>query len=164
VKAKKAYLLLGSNLGDRRFYLSEAKTALSAQGTILESSKIYLTKPWGASKQPDHFNQLIILQTTTPAPQLMQFILEVEASLGRERGHQWGARTIDIDILFYNFEIFDSDFLKVPHAHLHERNFALIPMMELAPDLEHPLMGKTIEELYFGCPDSLEVLMLEQNG
>ncbi len=164
VREAESYLLLGSNVGNRYQHLQSALRLLRSLGKIIRKSHIYLTKSWGEKSQRDHYNQAIHLSTNLPPNDLMHALLKIENQLGRERIHTYGPRTIDVDILLYDQELHQTDFLTLPHPQLHLRNFALIPLMELAAELAHPRYGKTIEELYFECEDSLDVLMLENDG
>ncbi len=158
------YLLNGSNQGNRADNLLAAQARLCKIGQITSQSHMYLTKAWGNVEQPDHYNQALSLLTALDAHELMQQLLDIECDLGRKRSTGIEPRTIDLDILFYNDLIEDSRLLKVPHPRLAERNFVLVPMLEIAPQLRHPVLKKTIEELYLECPDNLEVLMLEHHG
>ena len=158
------FLLLGSNQGKRRKHLENARQAIAKFGHIEQLSQIYLTKAWGDNLQPDHYNQALELQTALGPEDMMQTLLQIERELGRERRAEMQPRTIDLDMLFYEDLICASPLLSLPHPRIAERNFVLVPMMEIAPQLRHPLLEKTIEELYLECPDHLEVLMLEHDG
>lgn len=157
-----AYLLTGSNMGDRVVYLNQAIELLNKEaGFISNSSSLYETRAWGKEDQPDFLNQALQLETELSPDQLLEVLLRIEEKIGRERSKKWEARVIDIDILFYDNLVVESDHLNIPHKHLHERNFTLIPMLEIAPELEHPVFSKTIEELYWASKDPLEVYLLE---
>ena len=161
-KTELCYLLTGANLGDRFGTLDKAIRLIEARiGSINAVSSLYETAAWGVEQQPDYLNQAISVQTKLPPQELLDEILRIEESLGRVRRVKWGSRTIDIDILFYGNQIINTPSLSIPHAQLHRRNFVLIPLLELAPELVHPSMGKTIEELYWDCPDELDVIQLE---
>lgn len=153
-----AYLILGSNLGNRETYLSEAIKLISERaGKILNSSSIYNTAAWPPqSGQSDFLNQAIQIETELSADELLQTILDIELILGRKRAMKWDARTIDIDILFYNQEVIQAPNLTIPHAFLHERKFVLAPLAEIAKDLVHPVFKKTIGELLSGTSDKLD--------
>ncbi len=156
-----AYLLLGSNEGNRQQWLSDAVRHIEAScGRIMNRSSIYTTAAWGIEEQPDFLNIAIAIDTELSASDLLQEILSIEKLLGRERKVKWGQRTIDIDILFFGNEIIDRPELKVPHPFIQDRRFALAPMNEIAPDLVHPVFNKTIAQLLRDCPDPLEVAVL----
>ncbi len=155
------YLLLGSNLGDRETYLAKSRKLLEQEiGEIRKKSSLYETASWGKREQPDFLNQVVLVNTETDPQVILANILSIEKKLGRIRGEKWGSRTIDIDILFYGNKIIEETNLVIPHPFLHERRFALAPLMELNPELEHPLMKKTIKELYSSLTDSLLVKRL----
>ncbi len=162
---KTAYLSLGSNMGDRSRNLAMARAHLKAHiGAEVRESHVYLSKAWGMTEQPDFYNQVVCYLTDKSAEDLLDICLTTERSMGRVRDHKWTRRAIDIDLLFLDDEIRNSQTLTLPHPYISKRNFVLIPLMELAPDLVHPILGKTIEELYLQTEDMLEVLMLENDG
>ena len=142
------YLLLGSNLGNRKEILDKAIKLLNQKvGIIISQSKDYETAPWGVTDQPDFLNLVVSIQTRLKPLQILEITQSIENQLGRIRKEKWGARLIDIDILFYGNEIIDEPNLKIPHPLLQERDFALSPLEEIAPDFVHPVLGKTILEL-----------------
>jgi 2-amino-4-hydroxy-6-hydroxymethyldihydropteridine diphosphokinase len=160
-RAMTAYLLLGSNEGDRQQWLSDAVRHIEAScGKVISSSSVYTTAAWGLEEQPDFLNMAIAIKTELSAPDLLEEILAVEKLLGRERTVKWGQRTIDIDILFFGNDIIDLPELKVPHPFIQDRRFALAPMNEIAPDLAHPVFNKSIAQLLAECPDQLEVTIV----
>lgn len=154
-----AYLILGGNKGDKFKNLQIAiKHIETWLGTVVKKSDIYVTAAWGNHDQPDFANQVICLQTNLPAQELLNELLRIEEELGRVRDHQkWMERTMDIDVLFFNDEIIDTDVLKIPHPFIQERKFVLVPMAELAPKFRHPILKKSIETLLAECKDELEV-------
>jgi 2-amino-4-hydroxy-6-hydroxymethyldihydropteridine diphosphokinase len=154
----RAYLLTGSNLGDREQNLSTARTLINETcGTIVITSSLYETAAWGKTDQPSFLNQALELDTTLQARQLIRRILKVEKIMGRVREEKYGPRLIDIDILLFNMERHNYQFLKLPHPELTNRRFALLPLSEIAPEIIHPVFHKTIAQLLEECPDQLDV-------
>lgn len=155
------YILLGSNLGDSRKYLTDATFEIGNRlGNIRKQSSLYQTASWGNHNQPDFINQVIELQTELSPYALLSGVLDIEAKLGRERHEKWGSRTIDIDILLYNDLIIDEKDLKIPHPYLPQRRFALEPLAEIASDFIHPQTGKNIKSLLLDLTDKLLVKKL----
>jgi 2-amino-4-hydroxy-6-hydroxymethyldihydropteridine diphosphokinase len=154
----KAYLLIGGNLGDRIGNLFLAIEAISHTcGKVTEQSQVYETAAWGKTDQPDFLNQLLLIETILSPEELLQSVLEIETKLGRKRELRFGARTIDIDILYYADLIIESPELVIPHPRIAERLFTLVPLMELAPDLIDPRSGCTIAGMLHNCNDTLSV-------
>ncbi|MBC7826689.1 MAG: 2-amino-4-hydroxy-6-hydroxymethyldihydropteridine diphosphokinase [Chitinophagaceae bacterium] len=154
----KAYLLMGGNVGDTMNNLQQAIELLNKEcGTIVQKSSVYETAPWGKTDQQDFLNQAVLLVTNLSAQELMHHILLIEEKLGRRRIEKYGPRVIDIDILFFNGAIIRDPQLTIPHPELQYRRFALVPLVEIAPDMSHPVLDKTITELLMNCPDHLEV-------
>ena len=155
---EKVYLLLGSNLGDRNYYLKEAfKSIELAIGKVERWSSFYETESWGKTDQPNYINQVLISKTNLEPTEILEKILHIEKELGRERNEKWGSRTIDIDILFYGSEILETEKLTIPHPELHKRRFTLAPLLELNPNFVHPVLSKTIKQLYTCLTDKLFV-------
>ena len=146
----KVYLGLGSNMGDREGYLAKAKDMLIAHDEIkiLKESEILETAPYGNMDQADFLNQVIFIETELSAKDLFAVCQKVENISGRVRTKKWGPRTLDIDILFYEDQIIDTKELKIPHADIHNREFALRLMLELAPEFMHPVLGESIQVIY----------------
>jgi 2-amino-4-hydroxy-6-hydroxymethyldihydropteridine diphosphokinase len=146
-----AYIALGSNLGDRRATLDAALNSLhAANGVVVKSVSRYLeTEPLGPPNQPMYLNAAACLRTTLAPRHLLETCLGVERLLGRDRtsSTRWGPRRIDIDLLLFADMVIDEPGLKVPHPHLHQRDFVLIPLAEIAPKTLHPGLGVTIESL-----------------
>jgi 2-amino-4-hydroxy-6-hydroxymethyldihydropteridine diphosphokinase len=143
-----AHLLLGSNLGNSEALLTEACRQLALQcGTIVATSAIHTTVAWGPVPQPDYQNQALALETDLDPADLLHACLRIEAELGRRRTVRWGPRTMDIDLLFYDDLMLETEDLQLPHPRLHERLFVLQPLAEIAPEKIHPRFGKTIGEL-----------------
>jgi 2-amino-4-hydroxy-6-hydroxymethyldihydropteridine diphosphokinase len=152
------FLLLGSNLGDRKLLLFEAIKHIETEvGPVLQASSVYETQSWGKTDAPDYLNQVLMLQTEIPAREVLRKILAIELSMGRRREEKWGSRTIDIDILFYGDVVIDEPDLKVPHPEMHKRRFTLEPLAELVPEFEHPLIKKNILQLKNELIDNLVV-------
>lgn len=161
-KLKKTHLLTGANLGDRIGTLEAARRLIEVKiGTVLKTSGIYETQSWGNVDQPDYLNQALEVATSLPPGAVLEAIFEIEATLGRIRRSKWESRLIDIDILFYENKVLNTKELTIPHPHLHRRNFVLVPMLEIAPNKQHPIYKKTIEELYEETEDTLDVVLLD---
>lgn len=141
-------LSLGSNVGDRLNYLTLSKTAIRNYiGSIQFSSNIYETEPWGIDNQDSYLNQVVAVQTDRTPNDLLDNIHLIERELGRIRRVHYGPRTIDIDILYYGERIIDIENLKIPHPHIQKRRFILVPLSEILPQMQHPLLKKTNQEL-----------------
>ena len=154
----KAALLLGSNQGDRDKMLKNAVSMIAKTiGKIKNQSTVYETSAWGNTDQPDFLNIAITLDTELKPEQVLEEILKIENKLGRTRNKRWEPRTIDIDILFYDNIIIETDDLKIPHPYLHQRMFALEPLLEIAPDWVHPVFNKNLNKLIAECEDTLKV-------
>ena len=145
------YLSLGSNMGNRAANLKEAIAALPPQMEVKAKSKVYETPPWGYTEQQKFLNQVVMVTTYVEPIPLLKHLKRLEVALGRKPTFQYGPRLIDIDILFYDDLIMESDVVAIPHPRLHERGFVLTPMMDIAPDLPHPINHKTIRELIASC-------------
>jgi 2-amino-4-hydroxy-6-hydroxymethyldihydropteridine diphosphokinase len=142
------YLSTGSNLGNRENYLLRAEEAITEfVGHIDARSSVIETAPWGKTDQPNFLNRVLRVKTKMPPHFLMDTLLQIERDMGRNRHEKWGPRIIDLDILFFDNRIINEEGLCVPHPHLHERDFVLKPMVEIAPDFMHPTMEKTMVEL-----------------
>ena len=141
----KAYLGLGTNMGDRLEYLNSACTILSQYENIniTNKSKIYETKAWGYTDQADFLNMCLEIETSLDEFQLLEVCGQVEQKLNRERIIRWGPRTIDVDILFFNDIILNNEKLSIPHPRISERAFVLIPLMDLNTNLV--IKNKTID-------------------
>jgi len=153
----RVFLLTGSNLGNRLEFLKLAQTELQNKvGKLVKASLIYQTAAWGKTDQADFLNQVLELETDLPAQEILKLNQEIEKAAGRNRKEKWGARELDIDILFYKNLVLETPELTIPHPQLHNRRFTLLPLAEIAPDLVHPKFKKTVAELLKNCPDDLE--------
>jgi 2-amino-4-hydroxy-6-hydroxymethyldihydropteridine diphosphokinase len=154
----KVYLLLGSNLGDSSLQLSHARLKIEERiGIIRKYSSLYRTAAWGDTDQPDFLNQIIFIETALTAEEILRKILSAEEELGRIRTVKNAARIIDIDILFFNKEIINTESLTVPHPEIPNRRFVLEPLAELSPHFIHPVLQKRISQLLSECTDDLNV-------
>lgn len=153
-----AYLLTGGNIGDRLVHLQVAKTAIEKDcGIITNASDIYETEAWGGIDQLPFLNQALKLQTHLSATELLYCLLKIEQHMGRERIIKYGPRIIDIDILFFNMDIIDTEELKVPHPQMQHRRFVLQCLNDIAPHFIHPVLKKTVAQLLAECTDKLNV-------
>lgn len=158
----KVFVLLGSNQGKRKQFLSKAKKLLAEQcGKIVRESSVYETAAWGNNKQAYFLNQVIIISTNLSADNLMQSLLLIENKLGRVRKEKFGPRTIDLDILFYDDLVYHSAVVTIPHPAIQDRRFVLIPLIEIAPRKRHPVYLKTVSALLKECTDMLNVKKLK---
>ena len=143
----KAFIGAGSNLGNREANLEAAKERLTLLVKFLCASPVYETDPVGGPPQGKYLNAVWEIETSLGADDLLNALLEIESAMGRVRKEKNGPRVIDLDILFCGDQIVNKPGLRIPHPRLHEREFVLKPMMDLAPDFRHPVFKKTITEL-----------------
>jgi len=141
------YLALGSNIDDRSANLQAAIAALPPAVRVLDQSPVYETPPWGFTIQPLFLNMALKGRTRLAPPALLAYLKHLETQMGRTPSIRYGPRLIDIDILFYDELVLAAPELTIPHPHLSERAFVLVPLADLAPDLVHPVSGKTVREL-----------------
>lgn len=141
------YIALGSNLGNREKYLEKTIKKISEFAQITKKSSIYETKPVGYKDQGDFLNMVIEITTQLRPYELLKKLQKIETSLKRKREIKNGPRTIDLDIIFYNYEIINEKNLKIPHPEMHKRNFVLNPLVEIAPFMIHPVLKQNILSL-----------------
>jgi len=155
----KVYFVIGGNLGDREFYLERTANYIAERiGTIVKHSSIFESEPWGFNHDQYFLNQALIVETSLSPAAIMLEISFIEGTLGREkRGEGYFARTVDIDILFFDHQVLFTPSLIIPHKFLHKRLFVLKPLVEIAPDFIHPLCSVTIRELLSTCTDTSKV-------
>ena len=152
------YLLLGSNMGDIEQMLAVAISMIEKNiGKLVKSSSIYRTAAWGKEDQPDFLNQIIIVSSSLSSSTVLNEIFGIEKEMGRVRTTKNAARVIDIDMLFFNEEIIQTETLTVPHPQIQNRRFVLVPLAEISPDFQHPLLKKSSLELLSICSDKLNV-------
>lgn len=150
---KRVFLSLGSNIGDRISNIQHSVNALTMTKNvqIVKSSSFYETEPWGYKNQNWFINAAIAIDTDLEPLELLETINKIELQLGRNRENEirWGQRTIDIDILMYENRVISiENKLIIPHPQMHKRAFVLVPMLEVKADLIHPILNKTISQLY----------------
>lgn len=151
----RAYLGLGSNSDDRAIMLKRARILINIHlGVVTSLSRLYDTQPWGYHAQANFTNQVIEIRTTLEPKTLHSRLLKIEAHLGKHKTSKYGPRNIDVDILLFEDQIINEADLKIPHPRMHERNFVLIPLTEIAPAMVHPILGRTIEDLKSRCGDT----------
>jgi 2-amino-4-hydroxy-6-hydroxymethyldihydropteridine diphosphokinase len=146
-----AYVGLGGNVGAVAETLRQAVQVLGRlpQTAVRAVSSLYRTPAWGHAQQPDFVNGVVALETSLTAQELLQALLRIELEFGRDReaGQRWGPRTLDLDLLLYGDAILEAPGLRLPHPHLHERAFALVPLLEIAPDVFIPGQGAARDAL-----------------
>ena len=145
----RAYIALGSNLGDKKAYLDQAIKALKQhkECRVQKVSSYLVTEPYGGVEQDDFLNACLSLDTLLSPEELLDLLHEIEQAAHRERLIHWGPRTLDLDILLYDNEVLETEDLIIPHVEMHKRDFVLKPLAEIAPNKRHPILGKTIGEL-----------------
>lgn len=158
-----AFLSLGSNKGDRLSAIQQAVSFLSNDNSIevAATSSFYETEPWGKKNQSWFVNAVIAIRTNLSPVELLRVCQDIETKLGRNRENEirWGERSMDIDILFYDDLVISNEILTIPHKYVHERAFALVPMLEIKPNYIHPVLNKTILELHEELNDPEDVFL-----
>ena len=143
-----AYIALGSNLGDKEKNLRRAIMLLMQQGIDVEKVSSFIsTEPYGVTDQPQFLNAVCRVRTNLPPLALLDVLLATELAMGRVRLRHWGERNIDLDLLLYEDEVMDVPRLRLPHPDMQNRDFVLLPLAEIAPELVHPTLKKSIKEL-----------------
>ena len=143
-----AYIALGSNLGDKEANLRLALELLIERGVeIVKTSTFISTEPYGVTDQPQFLNGVCEVRTSLEPLELLHTLLDIEQEMGRVRLRHWGERNIDLDLLLYEDVVLDTEELKLPHPDMQNRDFVLLPLAEIAPELVHPILQKSIEEL-----------------
>ncbi|AJG40763.1 2-amino-4-hydroxy-6-hydroxymethyldihydropteridine pyrophosphokinase [Thermotoga sp. RQ7] len=144
----KVVIALGSNLGDREMNLKTAIVKMKERGMYIEKLSSFVeTEPYGYTDQPKFLNAVCLVETDLSPRTLLNTLLEIEREMGRVRTVKWGPRVIDLDIVFYENLIVNEEGLIIPHPDAHNRLFVLEPLSEIAPDLVHPVLKKTVQEL-----------------
>ena len=152
------YLQLGSNIGDRLDNLDQSIKIITERiGNVLGKSSVYESTPWGVENQRNFLNQVIFLKSNFDPYTILDLVLQIEKDMGRIRIEKWGERIIDIDILFIDDLIIESENLCIPHEFISKRKFVLQPMCEIAPGFIHPKLNKTISQLLEECIDDEKV-------
>ena len=143
-----AYLALGSNLGDKEANLRRALELVQQRGVeVVKTSSFICTEPYGVTDQPQFLNGVCEVRTSLEPLELLHTLLDIEQEMGRVRLRHWGERNIDLDLLLYEDVVLDTEELKLPHPDMQNRDFVLLPLAEIAPELVHPILQKSIEEL-----------------
>lgn len=143
-----AYIAIGSNLGDKEKNLRRALLLLTQQGVeVVRVSSFLSTEPYGVTDQPQFLNAVACVRTSLAPLALLDVLLATELAMGRVRLRHWGERNIDLDLLLYEDVVLDTPRLHLPHPDMQNRDFVLLPLAEIAPELKHPTLQKTIYEL-----------------
>ena len=159
---KEVVLHLGSNAGDKETIIKQAIVDFKQLGSVIKCSSFYRTEPWGLKEQDDFFNMAVLLETDLMVEDLFIALQGIEKQYPIIKNTKWGPRYLDIDILFYDNQIYYSRDLKIPHPRLHKRNFVLIPLLEIIPEKMHPVLGKSVTQLKEECLDESKVYLTDK--
>ncbi len=151
----KVFLGIGGNIGDKnKNFIRANKLIAEKLGKITQISSIYETPPWGFHSDDVFWNQILVIETKLEAEELLWRINEIEEMFGRKRGEErYSSRQMDIDILYFNEEFFETKTLIIPHTRIQERRFVLVPLVEIAPNFKHPLLRMTSVKMLEICRD-----------
>jgi 2-amino-4-hydroxy-6-hydroxymethyldihydropteridine diphosphokinase len=159
LEQKEAYLLLGTNLGDRSANLRRAIELINCEvGNVFATSSVYETEAWGKTDQPGFLNQALGVKSALTPLSMLEALLHIEQKMGRVRLEKWGERLIDIDLIFYGEDtIIDDQHLKLPHPEMHKRRFVLEPLNDIAGNYIHPVFKEKISSILSNLSDELAV-------
>ncbi|WP_079504214.1 2-amino-4-hydroxy-6-hydroxymethyldihydropteridine diphosphokinase [Mesobacillus jeotgali] len=162
----KAYIALGSNVGDRFGYLTQAIILLESHEmiTVVNTSSVYETDPVGYTDQDQFLNMAIQVETNLSPFELLDTCLRIELKLGRKRQIKWGPRTLDLDILLYNQENIETEKLTIPHPRMSERAFVILPLLEMDPSITLPTMREPLKNCLLSIPDREGVRIWKQKN
>ncbi|MGB4595305.1 MAG: 2-amino-4-hydroxy-6-hydroxymethyldihydropteridine diphosphokinase [Anaerolineaceae bacterium] len=155
--SERVFIGLGTNLGERSDNLARARALLAERVVVKAVSSVYETKPWGYLDQPDFLNQVIEVETDLTPTKLLNLLKRVEKKMGRERNFRNGPRLIDLDILLFGDRVLHTARLNIPHPQITERAFVLVPLAEIAPEMVHPVLYRSVTDLLTELPDRDEV-------
>lgn len=157
-----AFLSLGGNLGNTREIFEQTYPLIEKKiGRILQKSSLYQTAAWGITDQADFLNQVIEIETTQNPEEILTNLLAIELHFGRVRDIKWGPRSIDLDLLLFGNQQVNTPHLTLPHPRIQDRKFILIPLVEIAPNTLHPILGKSVKELLALTTDTSTVTLIQ---
>ena len=164
--SESVFILLGSNLGERQLLVNQACGMIEERcGKIVAKSRLYESEPWGFQSEHWFLNMVVEIATSLSPDELMNELLSIEKSLGRDRAtpHEgYVSRPMDLDILYFGSKIIDTQLVTAPHPRLHLRRFTLLPLCDIAPDFVHPVMQKTNRQLLEMCDDACKVNIINE--